>query len=253
MKHYFVEGKTLPEAYHNALIKLYEDGETVNCSAYHTRTKECGMTFYVEEALSEPMISKCFIGGHHELQQYVMEVCDGILDFMIGKGENVWEYTYHNRIENQIQFVIDTLKQDPDSRRAVIDVRDNTVDMFNDHPACLQHMHFFLRNGKLEQKALMRSNDATEATFMNAFAFIFLQKRIAEALGAEVGSYTHTANSFHSYEKDWQLLENFVKRISFGEDATYNYVGLYDGMMAEEKESILAMVAEQKRKYNIMD
>ena len=209
------------------------------------------MTFYVEEALAEPMISKCFIGGHHELQQYVMEVLDGILDFMIGKGDNVWEYTYHDRMADQFSFVIEELKRDAESRRAVIDVRNNSVDMFNDHPACLQHMHFMIRNGKLDVKVLMRSNDATEATFMNAFAFICLQKRIAEALNVGVGSYTHTANSFHSYEKDWQLLENYVKRISIGTDSTYNYVGFYDEMMESEKEAVLEMVADQKRKYGL--
>ncbi|MEG1095870.1 MAG: hypothetical protein RSD91_03470, partial [Clostridiales bacterium] len=92
MKHFFVEGNSLPEAYHNALVKLNDEGQIVPCPAYNTETKECGMTFYVENALAEPRLSRCFIGGHHELQQYVMEVCDGILDFMIGKGENVWEY-----------------------------------------------------------------------------------------------------------------------------------------------------------------
>ena len=51
---------------------------------------------YVENAIGEPFISKLFPGGHRELQQYTMEIVDGILDFKIGEG-NCWEYTYHNR------------------------------------------------------------------------------------------------------------------------------------------------------------
>ncbi|MEG2406886.1 MAG: thymidylate synthase, partial [Clostridiales bacterium] len=171
------------------------------------------MTFYVENALAEPRLSRCFIGGHHELQQYVMEVCDGILDFMIGKGENVWEYTYHDRIKDQIDFVVKELHNNPNSRRAIIDVRDNSVDMFNDHPACLQNIMVMIRDNKLDMKVLMRSNDATEATFMNAFAFIQLQKLIATMLKVGIGNYTHTANSFHCYEKDFALLDHYCERL----------------------------------------
>ncbi len=251
MKHLFTEGRTLPEAYHTALVALLEQGEITDCPAYNTETKECAMTFYVAEPLREPRISRCFIGGHHELQQYVMEVCEGILDFMIGRDENLWEYTYHDRIKNQLPFIIEELRRDPASRRAVIDVRDNSVDMFNDHPACLQHIMFMIRGGKLDMKVLMRSNDATEATFMNAFAFIALQSQVAETLGVGVGSYTHTANSFHSYKKDWDLLANYVKRIKEDKDATYEYEGFYDALMASEIPEILKMVEEQKRKYGV--
>ncbi|MEE0775964.1 MAG: thymidylate synthase [Bacillota bacterium] len=251
MKHLFVHGKTLPNAYHRALQELYHNGETVDCPDYNTRCKEMAITFHVEFPLAEPRISRCFIGGHHELQQYVMEVCDGILDFMIGQGDNVWEYTYHDRIKDQIPFVLQELKKNPDSRRAVISVRDNSVDMFNDHPACLQHMQFMLRNNRLDLQVLMRSNDAVEATFMNAFAFIELQKCVADELGVAVGTYTHTANSFHVYEKDWKLLEKYISRIQDDRQSTYYYSGQYEALMKEEIPSILEMVKQQKEKYNI--
>lgn len=251
MRHFLVEGRTLPEAYHQALVCLAEEGELTECPAYDSETKECAMTFQVAEPLAEPRLSRCFIGGHHELQQYVLEVCDGILDFMIGRGEHVWEYTYHDRIKDQLPFVIGELKRDPASRRAVIDVRDNSVDMYNDHPACLQHIMFMIRHNKLDMKVLMRSNDATEATFMNAFAFICLQERVAQELGLAVGSYTHTANSFHSYKKDWELLDNYVKRIKEGQEITYRYQGFYDELMREEIPAIMSMVAEQKKKYGV--
>ena len=249
MKHYFVEGNTLPEAYHKALVTLNEKGEEVECAAYNTYAKECGMTMFVEEALAEPMISRCWIGGHHELQQYVMEICDGILDFMIGADDNTWEYTYHDRIKDQIPFILEELKIDKDSRRAVIDVRRNNIDMYNDHPACLQHMHFLYRNNKLDLRVLMRSNDAPEATFMNSFGFIMLQKKIADSLNSDVGSYMLTANSFHAYEKDYAKLDKYCERIKNGSDVTYEYSGFYDELMKDEIPSINKMVKDQYEKY----
>jgi thymidylate synthase len=200
-------GHTLPEAYHRALCYLKTWGDKVPCPDYNTTQKEISMTINVLEPLQEPMISRLFIGGYHELEQYRQEMLDGILDFEIAKGN--WAYTYHDRIGYQYKFVIDELRRNPYSRRAVIDVRRH-ADMKLDDPACLQHIQYFIRDNKLHCKVLFRSNDACKATFMNAFALIMLQKRIADELGVEVGTYTHRANSFHCYEKDFALLDSYV-------------------------------------------
>lgn len=237
MKELFVEGRTLPEAYHKSLEALYEYGEITDCPDYNQKQKECSMTIVVEQPLTEPMISKLFIGGHTDLEQYRQEVLDGILDFKIGHG---WDYTYHDRISKQLPFIYSELRRNPESRRAVIDVRDWKADTKkgNTSPACLQHIQYFIRNNKLHCKVLMRSNDAPEATFMNMFAFIMLQKRVADRMGVEMGSYTHRANSFHCYEKDFKLLESYMRGIRNNENITYEYEGFYKELMEESKAEI---------------
>lgn len=232
MRHVFVTGESLPDAYHNALLSLYKYGEHADCADWDTTQKEVSMTMRVNHPLSEPRISKLFIGGPKELEQYRMEMLDGILDFEVEKGN--WVYTYHDRMTNyyidnvihspqehsfnQIDFVIKELRRNPSSRRAVILIRDNSDDVFEDSPACLQHLQFFIRNGQLDCYVLFRSNDACKATFMNAFALICLQERIANELGIPVGYYNHTANSFHCYEKDFDLLRGYAKRIEETKD-----------------------------------
>ena len=218
MKEILVSGKTLPQAYHSALMALYENGETAPCEDYNTTQKECSMTMTVEQPLSEPLISRLFIGGFRELEQYRQEILDGILDFEIARGK--WEYTYHSRMEEQLPFIVRELKRSPSSRRAVIDIRDWRHDTRegNDSPACLQHIQYFIRGDKLHCKVLFRSNDACKATFMNAFALIMLQKRIADQLGLEVGTYTHRANSFHCYASDFAMLDGYVNRIETAEE-----------------------------------
>lgn len=238
-----VFGVTLPEAYHKALGYLNDIGATVPCPDYNTTQKELSMTIKVNDPFQEPMISRMFIGGPADLEQYRQEILDGILDFEIDNGK--WEYTYHDRIGYQEQFVIDELKRNPYSRRAVIDVR-RLSDMKTDDPACLQHIQYFIRDNKLHCKVLFRSNDACKATFMNAFALIMLQKKIADELGIEVGTYTHRANSFHCYEKDFPLLEGYVKRIQSGKSLTYNYVGAWDELMEECKPMIAEKVERLK-------
>lgn len=244
-------GYTLPQAYHNALVKLRKYGEVSECKDWGCKQLECPMTFTVYSPLSEPMISKLFIGGFVELEQYRQEMLDGILDFEIEKGN--WSYTYHDRMVrafgvDQIQFVIDELKRNPSSRRACITIR-HADDIYSSDPACLQHIQYTIRNDKLNCFVLFRSNDACKATFMNAFALIMLQKRIADALSVEVGEYTHTANSFHCYEKDLELLRSYTERIRNArseEEVTYCYAGEWGELMKAAKDGIAAKVEELK-------
>lgn len=255
MKEVLVQGKTLPETYHKAILALDNEGKIISCNDWNQKQKEISMTFVVENPLEEPMISRLYIGGFRELQQYVMEVLDGILDFKIGDG-TCWEYTYHDRLVNyggfnQFDFMINELKRNSDTRRAVAIIRDNKIDPFNVDPACLQHIQYFIRDNRLHCKVLMRSNDAVEASFMNAFAFIMLQKSAADRLGVEVGSYTHRANSYHCYEKDFKLLEQYVKGIKNSkslDDITYNYIDYYKELMEESIDEIAETVRQEREK-----
>lgn len=241
-----VRGTTLSEAYHNSLWGLKMYGEKTACPDYNTTQKELSMTMVVQKPLAEPMISKLFIGGPRELEQYRQEILDGILDFEVEKGN--WAYTYHQRIADQIPFIVKELKRNPYSRRAVINARDNKADMASEDPACLQHIQYFIRDDKLHCKVLFRSNDACKAAFMNAFALIMLQKRIADELGVPVGTYTHRANSFHCYERDFPMLDGYVRRICAEplDELTYNYRGEWEELMEDAKYDIAEMVRRLK-------
>lgn len=255
MEELFTSGWSLPDAYHEALVQLYRYGNITPCPDWNTEQRECTMTFLVNEPLREPMISRCIIGGPEDLEQYRQEILYGILDFEVERGK--WNYTYHQRMVgydnknpiNQIGLIVDELRRNPYSRRAVIDVRNNFDDMGTDDPACLQHLQFFIRDGKLHLKALFRSNDACEATFFNAFALIMLQKRIADELGVEMGTYTHRANSFHVYKKNYGMLESVVKRYEAAKPMKYYYEGDWKELMEEAKPGIAEKVRKLREEY----
>lgn len=238
-------GRTLPQAYHSALHQL-NSAEPIPCPEWNTTMKEVSMTMTVEFPLLDNMISKFFFGDPYSLQQYIMEMLDGILDFEIERGK--WAYTYHSRYANQYQFVIDELKRDPYTRRAVMDIR-TQEDIGSNDPACWQHVQYFIRNDKLHCKVLFRSNDACKATFMNAFALILLQSRIASELGLKIGSYTHRANSFHAYARDFEALEAFDKRYLDEVDVeqlTYSYWDDWKEQMDDSIPAILDKVNKLK-------
>lgn len=237
---------TLPQAYHASLVYL-NDAPITPCPDWNTEQKELSMTMVVDDPLKEPRISRLFYGDPHSLEQYRQEMLDGILDFEVEKGN--WSYTYHSRYAWQYPALVEELKRNPWSRRAVLNIRSDD-DVGSSDPACWQHAQYFIRDGALHCKVLFRSNDACKAAFMNAFALICLQEKLANELGVEVGSYTHRANSYHCYARDFDLLKMYVQRIrkNSREELVWHYKGNWDELMEDARHDIAKMVAAQKAK-----
>lgn len=233
MKEYLVRGATLPEAYHKALCVLKEESE-------------CGITIEVMCPQGEPRISRCFPGGSYDLRRYEMEMLDGIYDFAVERG--LWHYTYYERYGRWLEGVLKELRDNPDSRRACISVRDNGADEGSEDPACLQHMQFQIRDGKLDMYVTFRSNDAVRAAYMNAFALTRLQEDVAGCLDVPVGRYIHRANNFHCYPESRGILDKYIKRIESGGETTYRYKGDWEKAMNACTEKILDEVRALKRK-----
>ena len=61
--------------------------------------------------------------------------------------------------------------------------------------------------GEKNEALLLRQRELQEA-----------QERMARELGVEMGSYTHRANSFHCYEKDFDMLEGYVRPLKDPEE-----------------------------------
>ncbi len=179
------------------------------------------MFITITEPLSEPMIHKDFPGGPLELQEYVMEVCEGIKDHLVRNREDPkdtrWEYTYHQRLFeysvpsfkpfDQIEAVCQKLARTPHTRRA----QAITWKVWEDNdcydPACMQSIwcRILEQEGQavLSMNVRFRSNDAYKAAFMNIFALVQLQQRIAARIGVltgrdvVVGRYVHMVDSYH--------------------------------------------------------
>jgi thymidylate synthase len=109
----------------------------------------------------------------------------------------------HKHNHNQIQQVIDILKQHPESRRAIMNI--NTPHprkmQTNDEP-CTIALQFLIRNNQLHATGMMRSNDLWFGLPYDIYFFTSLQHYIAKQLNIETGTYTHFATSFHMYIKD---------------------------------------------------
>jgi len=97
-------GKTLPEAFENSLIELYNNGERMK-TQYDNKDDppsiDATANITIEEPESDPMIYKLFPGGIGDLREYVMEL-QGVKDHWVKNmndpEDTRWEYTYHQRL-----------------------------------------------------------------------------------------------------------------------------------------------------------
>lgn len=116
---------------------------------------------------------------------------------------------------NQVQNVIETLKANAASRRAVIqlfrgeDLANNLESRREDLP-CTCTLQFSIRNNRLHAMVMMRSNDAYLGLPHDVFAFTMLQELVARSLGVEVGHYKHAVSSLHLYTKHTQEIQDYL-------------------------------------------
>lgn len=108
---------------------------------------------------------------------------------------------------DQLGWVINTLREDPDSRRCVIQMWDADIDPLKaslggkDVP-CNTAIYVLVREGKLEITVTCRSNDMLwGAHGANAVHFSMLQEYLAAGVGVGVGRMFQVSNNYHAYEK----------------------------------------------------
>ena len=102
---------------------------------------------------------------------------------------------------NQWEHVVGLLKKDPNSRQAVIHIKDPSNEPTKDLP-CTVCLQYLIRDGKLHATTYMRSNDIWLGFPYDVFSFTCLQIIMAFELGVEIGEYTHIAGSLHLYRRN---------------------------------------------------
>ena len=118
---------------------------------------------------------------------------------------------YGPRIVPEFDKIVELLRQDVDSRRALVPIyaqRDVAKDS-RDIP-CTTTMQFLIRGGRLTMVTTMRSNDIILGMPFDVFNFTMIQEWMACRLGVEVGEYIHFVGSLHYYGTDEEKLRAII-------------------------------------------
>ncbi|MFM9442610.1 thymidylate synthase [Streptomyces acidiscabies] len=130
-----------------------------------------------------------------KLRQYAD---NGVLRGAYGPRLRAW----HSEVD-QLHRVVDLLREDPDSRRAVIQLYDPVRDAagHKDVP-CTLGFRFHLRDGRLHMSTTMRGQDVWIGLPYDLFFFTVLHELVAGWLDADLGLYRHHVGSLHIYDRD---------------------------------------------------
>lgn len=204
--------KNANEAYEILFYKIINEGENFN------NTKALfNIGFYIEDPLSNLITNKerdwKLDYAEAEWQWYLSgDTNINKLGKIYGKIPTIWKriadkngnvnsnYGYQWNRGNQLQYVINELKNNPNSRRASISIYDSK-DRFNfenDTP-CTYAINFTILNNKLCMSVMMRSNDLWYGFCNDQYCFSKLQEMISNELSIKTGWYYHFVNNIHLY------------------------------------------------------
>lgn len=217
-------GDTLSDTFHKGLIACYEQGIRIETPKHQEGMSlgfDANITLNVSYPTEEPILhKKGFVEDARGFMQYILEVTHGIHDHWKKCPEHPewWNYTYHERVINQIPFALARIKKDWE-KKGRISGRDYFFSTWRpaedcileeENPPCLQNGQMrFIKDDKgvyhLGYMTSWRSRCCGKGQMENNVAQIEQQKlfaaKVSNMLGIEVkvGSYIDISNSLHIY------------------------------------------------------
>ena len=123
---------------------------------------------------------------------------NGDLGHIYGYQWRSWP-DYNGGHIDQISEVIDQIKNNPDSRRIIVNAW-NVADLDNMNlPPCHMFFQFYVANGKLSLQMYQRSADTFLGVPFNIASYALLLMMMAQVTGLKPGEFIHTTGDTHLY------------------------------------------------------
>lgn len=118
---------------------------------------------------------------------------------------------YGPRVFNRWRSLVQLLKDDPDSRQAIIQIyRTPTGGVVTRDVPCTLTFQALVRDGRLNVIVNMRSSDVWLGLPYDFFTFSMLQNTLAAHLNVELGSLYFNLGSSHLYERDFEAAQRVL-------------------------------------------
>ncbi|TFD98925.1 thymidylate synthase [Dysgonomonas capnocytophagoides] len=136
---------------------------------------------------------------------------NGDLGHIYGYQWRSWP-DYNGRHIDQISEIIDTIKNNPDSRRIIVSAW-NVADIPSMKlPPCHAFFQFYVANGKLSLQLYQRSADIFLGVPFNIASYALLLKMMAQVTGLQAGDFVHTLGDAHIYTNHIEQLKIQIER-----------------------------------------
>lgn len=150
-----------------------------------------------------------FIRGRHPY--WFGQKLEDYIDQFFKANDQGFAYTYGDRIVNydstnqhrmvpcnQLEYIVDLLWHEPNTRRAVMSIYDPTIDMNVENIPCLNHIQYQIRDQRLTTTVVYRSHDI-DAYYENVCGLAEVSKYIAEMVDVDLGRMHIYSNNLHKY------------------------------------------------------
>lgn len=135
----------------------------------------------------------------------------GDLGSVYGKQWRNWKTTQNQTID-QLSEVINSIRENPDSRRHIVSAW-NPEDVPNMAlPPCHTMFQFYVADGKLSCQLYQRSADIFLGVPFNIASYALLTHLIAHECDLEVGEFIHTFGDAHIYTNHIQQVKEQLER-----------------------------------------
>ena len=137
---------------------------------------------------------------------------------LYGKVPEIWKsmafpngnvnsnYGWQWRRNDQIDYVVNLLRNEPETRQATISIYDGKEhDTFAFDTPCTYAVQFTIVNNRLDMCVVMRSNDLWYGFCNDQYCFSRMQEMVCNELNTEIpadielGTYYHFAHNMHLY------------------------------------------------------
>ena len=113
---------------------------------------------------------------------------------------------------DQIKEAVDTIKNNPDSRRIIVSAW-NVADIPNMKlPPCHALFQFYVADGRLSLQLYQRSADIFLGVPFNIASYAVLLMMMAQVTGLEAGEFIHTLGDAHIYTNHFEQVKEQMSR-----------------------------------------
>ncbi|MBW0770919.1 thymidylate synthase [Mammaliicoccus lentus] len=138
----------------------------------------------------------------------------GDLGNVYGKQWRDWK-DQNGQSFDQLQTLIDNIKNNPNSRRHIISAWNPTEIDTMALPPCHTLFQFYVKDGKLSCQLYQRSADIFLGVPFNIASYSLLTHLIAKECNLEVGEFVHTFGDAHIYKNHIDAVEEQLSRSSY--------------------------------------
>ena len=119
---------------------------------------------------------------------------------------------YNGGFIDQISEVVETIKNNPDSRRIIVSAW-NVADLPDMKlPPCHALFQFYVADGKLSLQLYQRSADSFLGVPFNIASYALLLMMMAQVTGLKPGEFIHTLGDAHIYRNHFEQVEEQLRR-----------------------------------------